>query len=114
MSILSKACLSKFWDCMMHKPIYVTTNTPVIECKCNQHIESLRTDQAKGMCSGFMHVLYLFVFWLFFLLQFNVPFKIISLIVGRWGETGVPRENHLTHPQAELGHGGRRTIFVRT
>ena len=23
--------------------------------------------------------------------------------IGRWGETGVPRENHLTHPQAELG-----------
>ena len=23
--------------------------------------------------------------------------------MGRWGETGVPRENHLTHPQAELG-----------
>ena len=22
--------------------------------------------------------------------------------IGRWGETGVPRENHLTHPQAEL------------
>ena len=43
----------------------------------------------------------------FFLIQFNVPFKIISLIsrqpIGRWGETGVPRENHLTHPQTELG-----------
>ena len=23
--------------------------------------------------------------------------------IGRWGETGVPWENHLTHPQAELG-----------
>ena len=23
--------------------------------------------------------------------------------IGRWGETGVPRENHQTHPQAELG-----------
>ena len=23
--------------------------------------------------------------------------------IDRWGETGVPRENHLTHPQAELG-----------
>ena len=23
--------------------------------------------------------------------------------IGGWGETGVPRENHLTHPQAELG-----------
>ena len=23
--------------------------------------------------------------------------------IGRWGETGVPRENHLTHPQAKLG-----------
>ena len=23
--------------------------------------------------------------------------------IGRWGETGVPRENHLTHPQADLG-----------
>ena len=22
---------------------------------------------------------------------------------GRWGQTGVPLENHLTHPQAELG-----------
>ena len=24
-------------------------------------------------------------------------------LIDRWGETGVPRENHLTHPQAELG-----------
>ena len=23
--------------------------------------------------------------------------------IDRWGETGVPREDHLTHPQAELG-----------
>ena len=23
--------------------------------------------------------------------------------IARWGEMGVPRENHLTHPQAELG-----------
>ena len=23
--------------------------------------------------------------------------------IGSWGETGVPWENHLTHPQAELG-----------
>ena len=23
--------------------------------------------------------------------------------MGRWGETGVPRENHLTQPQAEFG-----------
>ena len=23
--------------------------------------------------------------------------------IGRWGETGVPRENHLKHPQTELG-----------
>ena len=23
--------------------------------------------------------------------------------IGRWGETGVPRENHITHLQAELG-----------
>ena len=47
----------------------------------------------------------------FFLIQFNVPFKIISLISRRanrwWGETGVPRENHRTYPQAELGLGAR-------
>ena len=23
--------------------------------------------------------------------------------IGRWGDTGIARENHLTHPQAELG-----------
>ena len=23
--------------------------------------------------------------------------------IVRWGETGIPRENHLTHPQAEFG-----------
>ena len=23
--------------------------------------------------------------------------------IGRWGKKGAPRENHLTHPQAELG-----------
>ena len=43
----------------------------------------------------------------FFLIQFNVPFKIFFTHrdepIDRWGETGVPRENHLTHPQAELG-----------
>ena len=47
-----------------------------------------------------------FFFFCFFF-QFNVPFKIISLIkdepMGSWSETGVARENHLTHPQAELG-----------
>ena len=44
---------------------------------------------------------------LLFFIQFNVPFKIISLISRpaklRWVETKVPRENHLTHLQAELG-----------
>ena len=44
---------------------------------------------------------------IFFWIQFNVAFKIISLIsrwaIGRCGKTGVPWENHLTHPQAELG-----------
>ena len=53
----------------------------------------------------------MFFFFFFFFIQFNVPFKIISLIetsqLGRWGETGVPRENHLTHPQAELGLQGQ-------
>ena len=43
--------------------------------------------------------------FLIFFIQFNVPFKIISLRdepINRLGKTGVPRENHLTHPQAEL------------
>ena len=30
--------------------------------------------------------------------------------IGRWGETGVPRENHLTHPQAELGLSHMRPV----
>ena len=52
------------------------------------------------------------LFFFFFLIQFNVPFKIISLIetsqsLYRWGETGVPRENHLTYPQ-----GASRTWLV--
>ena len=43
----------------------------------------------------------------YFFIHFNVPFKIISLIetiepIDGWGEMGVPRENHLKHPQAEL------------
>ena len=50
--------------------------------------------------------------WSCVFIQFYVPFKIISLIsrlddrdkpIGRWGETGVTRENHLTHMQAEHG-----------
>ena len=47
------------------------------------------------------------VFFFFFFVQFNVPFKIISLIsrranqkVGRKRE--YPGKNHLTHPQVEL------------
>ena len=39
--------------------------------------------------------------------QFNVPFKIISLIETSQSIGGAKREypgkNHLTHPQAELG-----------
>ena len=48
-----------------------------------------------------------FFFFFFFFVQFNVPFKIISLIsrranqkVGRKRE--YPGKNHLTHPQVEL------------
>ena len=30
----------------------------------------------------------------------TVPHTYRDEPIGRWGETGVPRENHLTHPQA--------------
>ena len=43
-----------------------------------------------------------------FFVQFNVPFKISSLIetslIDRWGETGVPRVNHLTQAELVLSH----------
>ena len=41
--------------------------------------------------------------YFFFLIQFNVPFKIISLIETSQSIGGAKWENHLTHPQAELG-----------
>ena len=51
------------------------------------------------------------MYTLFMLLFFYFGFSLTSLSrlfhsyepIGRWGETGVPRENHLTHPYAELG-----------
>ena len=55
-----------------------------------------------------------FYLWLrsFFFFFFFFLFSLTSLSrlfhsyrdepINRWGETGVPRENHLTHPQAEL------------
>ena len=58
----------------------------------------------------FLHLLFMLTRWaikssnlffFFFLIQFNVSFKIISLI-SRQTKMGVPPENHLTHPQAEL------------
>ena len=48
-----------------------------------------------------------FLFSFSFLILFNVPSRLFHSYrdksIGRWGETGAPRENHLTHPQAELG-----------
>ena len=41
------------------------------------------------------------LFIYFFLIQFNVPLKIISAHMGRKREN--PEKNHLAHPQAELG-----------
>ena len=47
---------------------------------------------------------YIYIF--FFLIHFNVPIKIISLIEKSQSIGGAkreyPRENHLTHPEAEL------------
>ena len=48
---------------------------------------------------------------MFFVVVFSIQFNVHSRLfhsyrdepIGRWGETGVPRENHLTHLQAELG-----------
>ena len=48
--------------------------------------------------------LFLFIFFLFSLTSLSRlfhPYR--DEPIGRWGETGVPRENHLTQPQAELG-----------
>ena len=50
--------------------------------------------------------MFLFAFFFFFV-QFNVPFKIISLISRRANQkvgakTEYPGKNHLTHPQVEL------------
>ena len=50
---------------------------------------------------------FFFFFFFFFFFQFNVPFKIISLISRRANQkVGQKREypgkNHLTHPQVEL------------
>ena len=41
--------------------------------------------------------------FLFFWFSFQDYFTHRDEPIGRWGETGVPQENHLTHPQAELG-----------
>ena len=62
-------------------------------CRCSLQVPSL--------------VWFVSFFFFFFFVQFNVPFKIISLIsrranrkVGRKRE--YPGKNHLTHPQVEL------------
>ena len=49
--------------------------------------------------------------FLFFILFFLFSLPSLSRLfhsyrddpIGRWGETGVPRENHMTHTQAEHG-----------
>ena len=47
---------------------------------------------------------FFFLFFLFSLLSLSRLFHSYRYEpIGSWGETGVPRENHLTHPQAELG-----------
>ena len=58
---------------------------------------------------GLFIILFFFFFFFFFLIQFYVPFKIISAhmrrthqsVGGRKREN--PEKNHLAHPQAELG-----------
>ena len=56
----------------------------------------------KKQC-GFFCV-FLCVFFLFSLTSLSRLFRSYrDESIGRWGETGVPRENHLPQPQAELG-----------
>ena len=57
--------------------------------------------------------------YIYFLIQFYVPFKIISChmrranqSVGRKREN--PEKNHLTHPQAELGLSHKTENMVET
>ena len=57
------------------------------------------------------------VFFVFFFIQFNVPFNINLLIyeqIGRWGERKYPGKTTWQHPQAEhglshIGQCGART-----
>ena len=77
----------------------MTQNLEARDClKCQLSITSKMAEKGTNLENGISF---------FLLIQFNIPFKIIYSYldepIGRWGETGVPRENHLTHPQAELG-----------
>ena len=63
----------------------------------------------KRMCWVMDKNLISFVFCFFVVFLFNLT-SFSRLFhsyrdepIRRWGETVVPRENHLTHPQAELG-----------
>ena len=77
--------------------LFVQTQEFIIQCN-GEHVR-YATDSCK------------YVFFLFFFIQFNVPFKIFSAHMRRGqsvggAKTGEPRENeknNLTHPQAELG-----------
>ena len=86
-------------------------------------MDSLQTDNARRLSLFEFKVVYisflasenlgtwydLKLFLFLFLIQFNVP-SLSRLFhsyqdkpIGRWGETGVPLENLLTCPHAELG-----------
>ena len=59
-----------------------------------------------GMGSS-LKIVFEHFFTIFIFIQFKCPFQDYFTHrdepIDRWGETGVPRDNHLTHPQAELG-----------
>ena len=71
----------------------------------NDNLEFLRINTDKSFFlkrrSALDIILFIFLFSLTSLSRLFHSYR--DEPIGRWGETGVPRENHLTHPQAELG-----------
>ena len=77
----------------------------------NSLLNKMKKKIDKPHCTQTNNVTNATIDYFFFIFVFLFSLKCLSRLfhsykdesIGSWGETAVPRENHLTHPQAEHG-----------
>ena len=95
----------------------VTENMPMQYAAIFKPVKMMILDEKHWYLSYFcskQRFVFLLFFFLFSLMSLSNYFTHRDEPIGRWGETGVPQENHLTHPQAELGLSHMWPVRART